>query len=220
MTREVRVHIGERTYTVTVTATTTVIDLLEQIRLEHEPSLAYRHSCHHGSCGTCGLMVNDTPRLACLTNVTEVLEAAESDDLHLAPLAGFPVIKDLVVDTSAIQASFPDGTPAHEPLVAGGHQTDDARRPAYRLSLCIECGLCVAACPVAGAFQGPAALAAVNRTRKAFPDREAEMLDRAALPDGVAACEQHFACSRVCPTGVAPGRQITELRTALKQRDS
>lgn len=208
MNREVTVYIGRRTYTVSVDQSTTVIDLLEQVRLEHEPSLAYRHSCHHGSCGTCGLMVNDTPRLACLTNVREVLDASGVEHLCLAPLAGFPVVKDLVVDTSGIQASFPDGTPAHEPITAG-------EPGAYRLSLCIECGLCVAACPVVGPFQGPAALAAVNRTRKAYPEREQEMLARAALPDGVAACEQHFACSRVCPTGVAPGRQITELRKAL-----
>jgi succinate dehydrogenase/fumarate reductase iron-sulfur protein len=223
VTRTVHVIIGEREYHLTAEDTTTVVDLLETIRRERNRSLAYRHSCHHGSCGTCGLMVNGHPRLACLTTVAQAAELSgdtQEEDagpgtlrLRLDPLAGFPVITDLVVDTSGVAESFPEGAPHHEPL-----DPPSTGRDAYRLSLCIECGLCIAACPVTAKFQGPAALAAINRTRKAYPERATEMLERAALPDGVAACEQHFACSRVCPTGVAPGRQIMELRRALDQR--
>ena len=41
------------TFEVTVGPRTTVLDALEIIRVDDDPSLMYRHSCHHASCGTC-----------------------------------------------------------------------------------------------------------------------------------------------------------------------
>jgi succinate dehydrogenase / fumarate reductase iron-sulfur subunit len=90
-------------------------------------------------------------------------------------------------------------------------------RPAgrVRFEACIECGLCVSACPVAVPFIGPAALAAVNREREKRPDRVAAMLAVAAAPEGVGPCGRHLACSRVCPQAVYPGKHIQLLRNAL-----
>ncbi|HPE90313.1 MAG TPA: 4Fe-4S dicluster domain-containing protein, partial [Spirochaetales bacterium] len=84
-----------------------------------------------------------------------------------------------------------------------------------RFEACIECGLCVSACPVAVPFIGPAALAAVNREREKRPELAAAMLAVAAAPDGVGPCGRHLACSRVCPQSVFPGKHIQLLRNAL-----
>lgn len=223
-TRVVKLIVGKRNAQLLASERETVIDLLERMRVEHARDLGYRHSCHHGSCGTCGMMINGVPALACLTTVGALaapLEAEEVLQIHLAPLRGFPVVADLVTDTSGVAASFPEGALEREKIdrsAGSGRRSSPPQRPAAeRFTLCIECGLCVAACPVSVPFLGPAALAAINRTRKAQPERAAQMLERAAQPDGVGPCERHLACSKVCPTGVYPARHIAELRRAIDE---
>ena len=91
-----------------------------------------------------------------------------------------------------------------------------------RLEDCIECGACVSACPVWEAdasFMGPAALAALNVQRcKVGHGRSQTLLDLAAGPTGEGLCDRALACSRVCPTGVAPARHIADLRRVLQRR--
>jgi succinate dehydrogenase/fumarate reductase-like Fe-S protein len=66
---------------------------------------------------------------------------------------------------------------------------------------------------------GPAALAALNvQRRKVGHDRQKTLLDLAAGPTGEALCDRALACSRVCPTVVAPARHIADLRRALQHR--
>ena len=74
----------------------TVLDSLEAIRLQQDPTLMYRHSCHHSSCGTCACKINGRERLACITRINEL----EESTIVLAPLDGFEVSGDLVVDMS------------------------------------------------------------------------------------------------------------------------
>ena len=118
----------------------------------------------------------------------------------------------------ALLAGHPD--PAPLPLAP-------AERPRERFEDCIECGLCLAACPVLvprmpegsgdtvvarRAFVGPAALGMARREIVKNGSGSDAALALAAAPDGVAACDRAFACSRACPRGVAPGRLIEELR--------
>jgi succinate dehydrogenase / fumarate reductase iron-sulfur subunit len=90
--------------------------------------------------------------------------------------------------------------------------------PALRLEDCLECGLCVAACPVEGDFSGPASLLAAAVEREKHPERNGEMLDLAARPEGVESCERKFECAKACPQGLSPGRRIAELRRLLATR--
>ena len=198
---------------IAVTERTTLLDVLEYIRTHNEPDLMYRHSCHHGSCGTCGILVDGKPALVCLTRPY----ALERSTIQLDPLPAFRHIGGLVVDMAALVADFPaDATylrasesAAAAPVEVGSFE---------RLENCIECGLCQSGCPVTRRFMGPAALAALHREIENRPERRDELLDRAQANDGVTACDRHFVCSRVCPAGVNPGRRITELRRLLKQR--
>ena len=112
----------------------------------------------------------------------------------------------------------PEGALAGGVIADGNCKPEAATwRPAGRVRLesCIECGLCVSACPVAVPFIGPAALAAVNREREKRPEASAAMLAIAAAPDGVGPCGRHLACSRVCPQAVYPGKHIQVLRNVL-----
>ena len=70
-----------------------VLDALNYIRDDLDPTLAFRWSCRMGICGSCGMTVDDRPRLTCEDNL-----ASYGDEITVAPLDGFPVIRDLVVD--------------------------------------------------------------------------------------------------------------------------
>lgn len=232
----------------------TVLDILEMLRSCGEAVPAYRHSCHHGSCGTCGAIINGVEALMCLTTVASLASprprlpggpAVEPERdgrgafvVSLEPLAKMAVISGIAVSPGAALAGIPldaaylgsvpdDGRSPLPPEPPAARVESAVWRPAgrrptgrVRFEACIECGLCVSACPVAVPFIGPAALAAINREREKRPERAAAMRALAAAPDGVGPCGRHLACSRVCPQAVYPGKHIQLLRTALAQADT
>lgn len=196
----------------------TVLDAVERIRSGGKSDLVYRHSCHHGSCGTCGAMINGKPRLMCLAKIGEF----ETDLILIEPLRKMTVLAGIAVHPGKLFETLPATGYLKSASVGGAAKSSqqagllyrglpDPESTAMRLEDCIECGLCVAACPVTVPFLGPAALAAADREREERPTREAEMLAFASGPEGAKACASAFECSRVCPQGVAPGRRIRKL---------
>ncbi|MFA5852131.1 MAG: 2Fe-2S iron-sulfur cluster-binding protein [Spirochaetales bacterium] len=207
----------------------TVLDGLEKIRGGEKPDLIYRHSCHHGSCGTCGAMINDKPRLMCLTKVGDF----EGEEIIIEPLRQAMSLEGIAVWPGALFENLPDTGYLREvddesapgSLQAAGSlqasvsaflEIPDIEKLPRRLEDCIECGLCVAACPVERDFAGPAALAAAEIELGKDPSRTAEMLAFAGKPDGARKCERFFGCSRACPQGIAPGRRISNLLKLLR----
>ena len=90
---------------------------------------------------------------------------------------------------------------------------------ATRFESCIECGLCVSACPIAGSdprYAGPAALAAAWRSLE--EPRQSSRTDLITLVDaekGVWRCHAAFECTEVCPSNVDPAGAIMSLRRIL-----
>lgn len=212
---------GLTDYEVDPTPGMTILDALEVIRQTREPGLRYRHSCHHGACGTCAGLVNGRERLLCITPLRD----AGPSPVVLEPLRKAILVGDLATDPSRFFSEMPRGTSylrpsRRKPAEPGDPALPPAadRNPSVELDACIECGICVSACPVTAPFVGPAALAAVDSDREADPRREDGALAFAANPRGVEACESAFECSRACPQGVAPGRRITALRRSLRER--
>ena len=78
---------------VTVGPRTTVLDALEDIRVDHDSTLMYRHSCHHACCGTCAYKINGQEGLGCVTNVLEL----GTDEVVVEPMDGLSRVVDLVV---------------------------------------------------------------------------------------------------------------------------
>jgi succinate dehydrogenase / fumarate reductase, iron-sulfur subunit len=197
---------------------TTVLDALLAVRRRQDPSLTVRHSCLHGSCGTCGMRVNGREVLACVTRIMEL-----GDPVVVEPLAGAPVAGDLVVDMEHVYRRL---EPVGRPLVRASERAGDNEKSGpgpvleelERFEDCIECGLCLSACPVAGdpRFLGPAALAAAERVleepRGADPKAVLGLVDDA---HGAWRCHTAFECSAVCPAGVGPGEAIMRLRGRL-----
>ena len=188
----------------------TVIDALEALRLSRIPGLMYRHSCHHGACGTCAVRINGLERLACTTT----LKSLETDEITLEPIRGHRVLGDLVVDTSILARDIDEGWSQIRPSNRDG---------ASRLEDCIECGICMAVCDEAGEdkdFIGPIALAALNRRLETNPDEEEAILAVVSSPRGEKLCLRHIDCSRHCPTKVSPAKHIADLRRRLASKTS
>ncbi len=193
----------------------TILDGLEKIRLEQDATLMYRHSCHHSSCGTCACKINGTERLAC----TAKIEDLQSNPITLAPLDGFKPIGDLVVDISPLY----DNISEDWSYLKNTENVKSSKMPEgivefKRFENCIECGACISACPVTlknNGFIGPAVLAALSNELKKSPQKSEDLLSIAGDAKGEPLCERAFNCSRVCPTGVYPGRHISDLQRLL-----
>jgi succinate dehydrogenase / fumarate reductase iron-sulfur subunit len=200
-----------------VSRATTVLEALEKIRLEQDPSLLYRRSCHHSACGTCALKVNGRECLACITT----FEDLDRSELKLEPLDGFERLGDLVVDIAPLFDHICEQWDLLRPIAGSadqaGRMTEDRRA---RFEDCIECAACVSACPVAGPeafFKGPAALAALERELQKDSSGAGRLLQLAAGPAGAEGCQRALQCSRVCPTGVYPAKSIHDLLKRLDQ---
>lgn len=203
-------------FTVEATETMSVLDALEQIRIRRDPTLVYRHSCHHSACGTCGCRINGVERLACTTRLDEL----GNDRITIEPLAGFRRIADLAVDMSAFYRDIDPHWSCLKPSEPLPGASPDSTS-LLRLEDCIECGACVSACPAAHEaepFMGPAALAALHSELTKNPAASDRLLAAAGSERGERRCRRALACSRVCPSRVYPARRIGGLRRQLSGR--
>ncbi len=191
-----------------------VLEALEALRLGQDKSLMYRHSCHHASCGTCACLINGRERLACTTRLQEL----DTEVVRLAPLNGFPVVGDLVVDPTVFYENLSEDWSNLRPVAKSPEFAREVEA-FTRFENCIECGACRSACPVTHteqSFLGPAALAALHNELVKSPREAAGLLALADERRGVHRCRRALHCSRVCPTGVFPARHIEALRTRLR----
>ena len=73
-----------------------VLDVVNYIQNNLDPSLAFRYSCRAGMCGTCSMRINGKNRWTCRTS----FQGFEGKELIIEPLPHYPIIKDLAVDMS------------------------------------------------------------------------------------------------------------------------
>ena len=204
---------AETTFEVDVLQPAVVLDVLLALQRQ-DPSLAFRYSCRVSMCGTCALRVDGRSALACQTPVPPT-----ADELVLEPLAGLPVVRDLIVDMTPFWDEWRRLTPWFVPA-DGEPRTlaaDDPSRAAVEAGLdCISCGACWSACDLAGGahgFRGPAAL---NRAMVLVADdrdgARDERLRAVSESGGVTNCHYIHGCSGACPKGIDPAASIRRLR--------
>jgi succinate dehydrogenase/fumarate reductase iron-sulfur protein len=196
----------------------TVLDALRWIQLHRDPSLSLRHSCLHASCGTCGVRVDGKEALACVCYLDDL-----GDEICVEPLANAPGIADVVVDMGSFYERLPDP----HPIIRVSEVLPEAQPPEghdgyVRFEDCIECALCVSACPLgapATGFVGPAALAAAGRLLEEPRGAESEeVLAWVGAPHGVWDCTTCMACVEACPAGIEHMPAIIDMRRALVER--
>lgn len=205
-------------FDVAVGPDTTLLEALREIRSHQDRSLTLRYSCCHASCGTCGMRANGQEVLACVTP----LASLGRGPIAVQPLANARVEHNLVVDMRNLYESL---EPTGRPLIRQDEQLAGQHSPGpsfARYEDCIECGLCVSACPITGSdplYLGPAALAAAWRT--VAEPRGADPLRVLAWADdeqGCWRCHASFECTEVCPSGVDPAGAVLALRQELTRR--
>jgi len=209
-----------QTFNVKVNEDTTVLVALQDIRRDQDPTLVLRHSCHHASCGTCGMKINGQEQLACVVNVLEL----GTSTVLVEPLSNIPVISDLVVNMNSFyeRYSVPEMMYLRESEFLPEADLPEGIENWLRYENCLECGCCVSACPVSGSdpdYLGPAALAAawrvVDEPRSSDPEIVLDWVDN---EHGCWRCHVAFECSEVCPSDVDPGGAIMALRGELTKR--
>ncbi|MFA9432060.1 succinate dehydrogenase/fumarate reductase iron-sulfur subunit [Egicoccus sp. AB-alg2] len=187
----------------------------EQLTNAGEEPIEFAHDCREGICGTCGLMINGQahgPERATATCQLHMRKFADGDEIVIEPwrAAGFPVVKDLVVDRSAFDhiveaggyisvdtGSAPDGN-----LIPVPKETADLAMDA---AACIACGACVAACPNGAAQLFTAAkVAHLN----ALPQGQPERYERAVgmvdtMEQYFGSCTNMGECEAACPKGIS-----------------
>jgi succinate dehydrogenase / fumarate reductase iron-sulfur subunit len=160
------------------------------------------------------MLVNGVEKLTCITPIRSVTK--NNGTIKLAPLRNFPVVSDLAVDMGSFYANM-EAANARQvlPLSNASLPHEKQTRPDSfeRLSDCIECGMCISACPVAlttEKYIGPGVLAAIEQNLRL--DKDAPEICLADDADGVWRCHSAFECSEVCPSNVDPGWRIMDLR--------
>jgi len=209
-----------QTYTVPYRDDWLVLDALNHVKDHLDRTLSFRWSCHMAVCGSCGMMINGEPKLAC----HDFLRDYYPHKVRVEPLANFPIERDLVT----VADDFMDKLESVKPYVipeedraveAGTHLQTPLQLLAYKqYTMCINCMLCYSACPqyaLSPEFVGPAALALAHRYN--LDSRDAGREERqeiAASNEGVWDCTFVGACSQVCPKSVDPAAAIQQTKIA------
>lgn len=179
---------------------------LNKLREEQDSSLQFDFVCRSAVCGSCGMMVNGRPSLACKT-----LTAQLDSTIRLHPLPAFRLVGDLSVDTGSwfrgmsarIEGWIEEQAP-FDPQAQEARMDDELAQAIYERERCIECGCCVASCAVANtrpAFVAPAGLNRIARFMMDPRDRREldDWFDVVASDEGVFGCLGLMACQDVCP---------------------
>jgi fumarate reductase iron-sulfur subunit len=191
-----------------------VLDGLNHIKDRIDGTLAYRWSCRMGVCGSCGMTVNGEPKLTCATFLADYAPGP----VKVEPLKNFPVIRDLIVDIGDFMRKLVSIKPwivraVEKPISEGEYLQTPSELDDYKqYSMCINCMLCYAACPVYGLdphFIGPAAIALAQRYNLDNRDEGRGGRDKLLSEhDGIWACTFVGECTRVCPKHVDPAGAI------------
>ncbi|MCK4791901.1 MAG: succinate dehydrogenase/fumarate reductase iron-sulfur subunit [Desulfobacteraceae bacterium] len=225
----------------------TILEALLELSANQDPTIGFRRSCRSAICGSCAVMVNGFPKLACNTQVIDAFQ--KKDELILEPLSNNRVLKDLVVDFSPFWEKLGKVTPfltiaesknnqqSSTHLTANGQSSASSSYASTPVAItvtkedeeiidsvqkCIMCGACNAACNALEIDQNYTAPAALAKACRFVGDvREGskkKRLERLSLDHGMWSCVRCFHCTEYCPKEVAPLQAIERLRSrAIKK---
>jgi fumarate reductase iron-sulfur subunit len=200
----------------------TLFIALNEIREQQDPGLQFDFVCRAGICGSCGMLINGKPGLACRT-LTRDLPATTT----LAPLPVFELIADLSVNTGKWMRAMSEQletwihTTQERDLDALEERMEPAlARDIYELDRCIECGCCIAACGTAQMhpdFNGAVALNKIARFQLDPRDQRSDEDFYHLVGDdsGVFGCMTLLGCEDSCPKNLSLATQIAWLRRRM-----
>ena len=193
-----------------------MLDILnDRLTEQGEEPIAFEHDCREGICGSCGMMIDGQahgPQRGTATCQLHMRKFDDGDVITVEPwrASAFPVVKDLVVNRSALDRiveaggyiSVNTGAAVEANIIPVPKEAADA---AFDAAACIQCGACVAACPNAAAQLFTAAkVAHLNLLPQGQPERfqrvEA-MVD--TMEEFFGSCTMHGECQEACPKSIS-----------------
>ncbi len=204
----------------------TLFIALNEIRENQDPSLSFDFVCRAGICGSCAMLINGKPGLACCALTKEL-----PSEITLMPLPVFKLIADLSVDTgewmrdmSERLQSWLQGSEVDRDLDRFEETMEpQLARDIYELERCIECGCCVAACGTAHMRPGFVGAVGLNKLARFRLDPRDERDDAALYQlvgndDGVFGCMTLLGCDDMCPKQLPLATQIAFLRRKMARQ--
>ncbi len=195
-----------------------MLDVLnDRLVIEGSRPIAFDHDCREGICGACSLQIDGIPHgprqvTSCQVYMRDFSDGAE---ITVEPFRSsvFPVLRDLVVDRSALDRVVEAGGyisvnagPKPEPNANPIHpETQEASMDA---AICIGCGACVAACPNgSGMLFTGAKSTHLNLLPQGEPERShrSRAMVRQHDDEGFGGCTNTGECQAVCPQGISIG---------------
>lgn len=201
----------------------TLFIVLNEIREHLDNSLMFDFVCRAGICGSCAMLVNGRPTLACRT-LTSKLDA----HITLAPLPLFELIGDLSINTGKWMRNLNEHleTWIHDKEIEINHDKLEERMEPeladeiYEIDRCIECGCCVAGCgtiQMRPSFKGAVGLNKIARYHLDPRDKRSdkEYYELIGDEEGVFGCMTLLGCQDVCPKDLPLQSKIAYLRRMM-----
>ncbi len=189
-----------QSYTVPRSRGMTILGVLTYIHDNLDETFTFDYSCRAGRCGTCGVMKDGKPVLACENRVDD-----KTKEMLIISKANHEVVKDLMAKDAElwetrkkILAEAPFTPKGSAPQTIPPHQAERFNL----LDTCIECALCQAACPNLRqkSWVGPIHGVFIAK----LDSHPADTLDRSEMMKryGSTGCNTNTACQATCPKGV------------------
>ena len=193
-----------------------VIDAInENLMAQQQEPIAYEMDCREGICGSCSLMINGSahgPQRATTTCQLYMREFSDGETITVEPWRAdaLPVIKDLIVDRSAMDRIMQSAgyisvhtgeAPDANEIQVSKHRADRA----FEAASCIGCGACIAACPNASAMLFVAAkVVQLALLPQGQPERCHRVISMVEAMDreGFGNCSNHYECAEACPKSI------------------
>lgn len=189
--------------------------LNERLTEEKRRTVAFDSDCREGICGSCSLVINDTPHgprqvTSCQTYMRDF---ADGSTIRIEPFRSstFPVIRDLVTDRGALDrvieaGGYTGASTGPQPDPNAMPVAPEVQEEAMDAAICIGCGACVAACPNASANLFTAAkVSHLGLLPQGQPERARRAQNMVTQMDdeGFGHCSNHRECEAACPKGIS-----------------
>lgn len=201
----------------------TLFVVLNKLREEQDPSLKFDFVCRASICGSCGMLINGKPSLACMTLTQDLPETTT-----LLPMPAFDLLGDLSVDTGkwfrhmslTTEAWIHDNDEPFDPTQEEERMDNETAMKIYEAERCIECGVCVAGCASANLHPNFIGATGINRIARFMVDprdkrTDQEFFEIVGSEDGIYGCYGLMACDDNCPKGVPLQGQIAYVRRKM-----
>ncbi len=195
---------------------------LNRIREDQDPSLMFDFVCRAAICGSCAMLIDGRPQLACKT-----LTADLGDRITLMPLPVFKLIGDLSVDTGTWFRGLNENLEAwihtdreFDPQSVEERMENAVALDIYEAERCIECGCCIASCATVNIRADFIGAAGLNRVARFLIDPRderspAQVFTVVGTDEGVFGCIGLMACDDLCPMEIPLQTQLALVRRKM-----